>query len=105
MQQEIRSFVSVLRSPVTQPFERGKTKRATSRKIDKYLFFLFSIVFSSSKFDSFFPMRRRTVQQEIRSFVSVLRSSVTQPFDRGKRVRILRRMGTVNSLRTSAPQW
>ena len=28
MKPEIRSFVSVLRSPVTQPFDRGKTKGA-----------------------------------------------------------------------------
>ena len=42
-------------------------------------------------------MRRRTVQLEIRLFVSVLRSSVTQRLTEAKRrVRILRRMGTVS---------
>ena len=33
MQPEIRSFVSVLGYPVTQPFDRGKTKSANFTKI------------------------------------------------------------------------
>ena len=61
-----------------QIFSRGVYPRAQPRARS---LFLFPIVFGINLIH--FSMRRRTVQPEIRSFVSVLRSPVT-PFDRSK---------------------
>ena len=56
---------------------------SSERNLTHNLFFLFPIVFGINLIH-FFSMRRRTVQPEIRSFVSVLWFPVTQPFDKGE---------------------
>ena len=62
-------------------FFRWRLPSKSKRNLMHSLLFLFSIIFCMNLIK--FSMRRRTVQPEIRSFVSVLRSPVTR-IDRGK---------------------